>query len=96
MANQTSALITALHLRRTAAIAQWMTGQDPAGRGLSQIHARTLVADGTLDQLDPVPNDFLLERGIPRAHLLLYPDAGHAFLFQDAARFVPAIDRFLR
>ena len=31
-----------------------------------------------------------------RAHLLLYPDAGHAFLFQDAARFVPAVERFLR
>jgi len=29
------------------------------------------------------------------AHLLLYPDAGHAFLFQDAAEFVPAVERFL-
>lgn len=82
--------------QQTAAIAQWMAGQDPAGRGLSRIHARTLVADGTLDALNPVPNDWLLERGIPRAHLLLYPDAGHAFLFQDTARFVPAIDQFLR
>jgi len=26
----------------------------------------------------------------------MYPDAGHAFLFQDAARFVPAVERFLR
>lgn len=79
-----------------AAIQQWMAGQDPAGRLLGRIRARTLVADGTLDQLDPVPNDFLLARGIPRAHLLLYPDAGHAFLFQDSARFVPAVERFLR
>jgi pimeloyl-ACP methyl ester carboxylesterase len=43
-----------------------------------------------------VPNDRLLARGIPRAGLLLYPDAGHAFLFQDAAQFVPAVERFLR
>jgi hypothetical protein len=28
--------------------------------------------------------------------LLLYPDAGHAFWFQDAARFLPAVERFLR
>lgn len=86
---------TAIKTEQNAAIQQWMTGQDPAGRQLNRIHARTLVADGTLDQLDPVPNDFLLARGIPRAHLLLYPDAGHAFWFQDAARFVPAVDQFL-
>jgi pimeloyl-ACP methyl ester carboxylesterase len=81
---------------QTAAIQQWMAGQDPAGRQLSRIHAPALVADGTQDQLDPVQNDWLLTRDIPRAHLLVYPDAGHAFLFQDAAEFVPAADRFLR
>jgi pimeloyl-ACP methyl ester carboxylesterase len=73
-----------------------VAGQDPAGRRLSRIQARTLVADGTLDKLNPVQNDQLLARGIPRAHLLLYPDAGHAFWFQDAARFLPAVERFLR
>lgn len=82
--------------QQTAAINQWMAGQDPAGRQLSRIQALTLVADGTLDQLNPVPNDQLLARGISGAHLLLYPDAGHAFWFQDAAQFVPAVERFLR
>jgi pimeloyl-ACP methyl ester carboxylesterase len=86
----------AVKTEQNAAIQQWMAGQDPAGRRLSRIHARTLVADGTLDELNPVPNDLLIEHGIPHAHLLLYPDAGHAFLFQDAAWFVPAVDRFLR
>lgn len=81
--------------QQTAAIQQWMAGQDPAGRLLSRIQAPTLVADGTLDQLNPVQNDQLLARGVPCAHLLLYPDAGHAFLFQDAAQFVPAVERFL-
>lgn len=81
---------------QTAAIQQWMAGQDPAGRRLSRIQAPTLVADGTLDQLDPVPNDVLLAHGIPRARLLMYLDAGHAFLFQEAARFVPAVEGFLR
>jgi pimeloyl-ACP methyl ester carboxylesterase len=85
----------AIKTEQTAAVAQWMAGQDPAGRRLSRIQARTLVADGTLDQLNPVPNDQLLARGIPRASLLLYPDAGHAFLFQDAAQFVPVVERFL-
>ena len=86
----------AVKAQQTAAIAQWMAGQDPAGRRLRSIQAPTLVADGTLDQLNPVSNDRLLAHGIPRAGLLLYPDAGHAFLFQDAAQFVPVVERFLR
>lgn len=86
----------AVKAQQTAAVQQWMTGQDPAGRDLNRIQAPTLVADGTLDQLNPVRNDQLLARGIPRAQLRLYPDAGHAFWFQDAARFVPTVERFLR
>jgi pimeloyl-ACP methyl ester carboxylesterase len=54
------------------------------------------VADGTLDQLDPSPNDRALAASVPGAKLLLYPGAGHAFLFQDAASFLPAVERFLR
>lgn len=86
----------AVKAEQTAAIQQWMAGQDPSGGQLSRVQARTLVADGTLDQLNPVANDQLLARGIPRAHLLLYPNAGHAFLFQAAAQFVPEVERFLR
>ena len=85
----------AVKAQQDTAIQHWMAGQDPAGRQLSRIRASTLVADGTLDQLDPTANDWLLALGIRRAHLLLYPDAGHAFLFQDAAQFVPAVERFL-
>jgi pimeloyl-ACP methyl ester carboxylesterase len=86
----------AVTAEQNAAIARWMAGQDRAGRRLARIRARTLVSDGTRDALDPVPNDRLLARGIPRASLLLYPDAGHAFLFQDSAQFVAVIQRFLR
>ncbi len=85
----------AVKAQQTAAITQWMAGQDPAGRRLSRIKAPTLVADGTLDQLNPVPNDQLLAHGIPARTCCLYPDAGHAFLFQAAAQFVPAVERFL-
>lgn len=85
----------AVKTQQEAAVRQWMAGQDPAGLRLSRIRARTLVADGTQDQLDPVANDRLLARGIPGADLLLYPDAGHAFLFQEGARFVSALERFL-
>ena len=86
----------AVRSAQNLAIQQWMAGQDPAGREVGRLRVRTLVADGTLDQLDPAANDVLLARSVPGARLLLFPDAGHAFLFQDTALFVPAVEGFLR
>jgi len=77
------------------AIQQWLAGQDPPGRQIGKLRVPTLVADGTLDQLDPTANDRLLAGSVPGARLILYPDAGHAFLFQDASSFIPAVERFL-
>ena len=77
------------------AVQQWIAGNDPAGRRLGQLRLPTLVADGTEDQLDPVANDRLLADTIPAAKLILYPDAGHAFLFQDLASFLHAVQQFL-
>jgi pimeloyl-ACP methyl ester carboxylesterase len=77
------------------AVQQWIAGQNPAGRQLGKLRLPTLVADGTLDQLDPVANDRLVADGIPGAKLILYPGAGHAFLFQDLAGFLSAVQRFL-
>jgi pimeloyl-ACP methyl ester carboxylesterase len=53
------------------------------------------VADGTDDALDPVSNDRMLAALIPGARLVLYPGAGHAFLFQDARSFVAELTSFL-
>ena len=55
----------------------------------------TLVADGTDDRLDPVTNDHGLGRLIPGARLVLYPGAGHGFLFQDGTRFASLVSSFL-
>jgi pimeloyl-ACP methyl ester carboxylesterase len=78
------------------AIQQWMSGGDPAGVRFGRTRVPTLVADGTADQLNPSANARLLVHSMPGASLLLYPGAGHAFLFQDSARFLPAVERFLR
>ncbi len=77
------------------AVDQWWAGADPAGRLAATITAPTLIADGTADRLDPLANSRTLARLIPGARLVLYPDAGHAFLFQDQAAFVPLIESFL-
>jgi pimeloyl-ACP methyl ester carboxylesterase len=77
------------------AVGQWIAGRDEAGRQLDEVRLPTLVADGTLDQLDPVANDQALARSVPGAKLILYPGAGHAFLFQDSASFLGAVKQFL-
>jgi pimeloyl-ACP methyl ester carboxylesterase len=77
------------------AMSDWWGGIDAAGRKISSLSAPTLVADGTDDQLDPVANDHILAHLIPGARLVLYPDAGHAFLFQEPARFGSLVESFL-
>ncbi|HEY5334842.1 MAG TPA: alpha/beta hydrolase [Mycobacteriales bacterium] len=77
------------------ALASWTTGQEPAGTKIATISAPTFVADGTEDQLAPSANSTTLTHTITGATLVLYPQAGHAFLFQDEAAFVPAVAAFL-
>jgi pimeloyl-ACP methyl ester carboxylesterase len=81
---------------QSLAVQQWIAGYDGAGLRFGQVRLPVLVADGTLDQLDPSVNDRALAGLVPGAKLLLYPGAGHAFLFQDAASFLPAVERFLQ
>ena len=42
-----------------------------------------------------VSNDRMLARLIHGAHLVLYPGAGHGFLFQDSRMFVSVLKSFL-
>jgi pimeloyl-ACP methyl ester carboxylesterase len=69
------------------------------GRGtwsrLPSLRLPVLVADGEEDVVVPTVNSRHLARRIRRARLRLFPDAGHAFLIQDRARFAPLVERFL-
>jgi pimeloyl-ACP methyl ester carboxylesterase len=86
----------AVRTAQQAAIDQWFAGDDASGRRPGEIKAPTLVADGTQDALNPSSNDHMLADLIPGARLVLYPDAGHGFLFQDAPRFEAELESFLR
>jgi pimeloyl-ACP methyl ester carboxylesterase len=77
------------------AMSNWRTGSDAAGRKTARISAPTLIADGSDDQLDPRANDRALARIIHGARLVLYPDAGHGFLFQDWPHFAALVESFL-
>jgi pimeloyl-ACP methyl ester carboxylesterase len=77
------------------AVTTWWDGSDPAGKRTANISAPTLIADGTVDRIDPLSNSRALGKLIPTARLVLYPDAGHAFLFQDPTTVAFAIKSFL-
>jgi len=78
------------------AIKSWWSGTDPAGRHANAIAVPTLVADGTSDRLDPVANSHTVAKLIRGAVVDLFPDAGHAFLFQDQGPLIARIESFLR
>jgi pimeloyl-ACP methyl ester carboxylesterase len=77
------------------AIERWFAGDDASGHQLGEIRAPTLVADGVEDAVNPVSNDRMLARLIDGARLVLYPGAGHGFLFQDSGMFVSELTSFL-
>jgi len=89
------AVAAATKTAQAGAVTKWWDGTDAAGRKIARISVPTLIADGTDDQLDPVANDHTLARLIPTSRLVLYPDAGHGFLFQEGVRFASLTESFL-
>jgi pimeloyl-ACP methyl ester carboxylesterase len=62
---------------------------------LGDLTIPVLVTNGTEDVLVPVANARILADRIPRAQLMLFTQAGHGMLLQDAARFAAAVRVFL-
>lgn len=74
----------------------WTRGLDTAGPRVEQIASPTLIADGEDDVLAPAANSRLLHHDISGSRLVIYPDAGHGFLFQDSHAFITTVDSFLQ
>ena len=62
---------------------------------LGEITVPALVANGDRDGLFPAIDSAVLARQIPRSRLAIYPDSGHAFLFQHVERFANDVSGFL-
>jgi pimeloyl-ACP methyl ester carboxylesterase len=62
---------------------------------LGSLRAPALVTGGTLDRVVPPVNLERIAGRIPGARLELFPDAAHAFLFQERHRFARAVRDFL-
>ena len=81
---------------QSAAIALWgvvpETGRYSRIKNISQ---PVLVVNGRDDIMVPTINSFILQRHIPNATLMLYPDSGHGAIFQYPELFISHARLFL-
>ncbi|MGB3070244.1 MAG: alpha/beta hydrolase [Ottowia sp.] len=61
----------------------------------AELRLPMLVANGMHDVMLPAYRSYVLAQQAPDAKLLLYPDAGHAFLFQEIFDFSAQMNLFL-
>jgi len=62
---------------------------------IHELKMPVFVANGDNDLLIPTANSFELAQLLPNAHLHIYPNSGHGFLYQHAELFAKHIDMFL-
>lgn len=62
---------------------------------LGELKIPVLVGNGQHDVMIPAYRSYVLAQEVANGKLVLYPDAGHAFLFQYAEDFAAEVDRFL-
>ncbi len=77
------------------AVMSWVMGKDSSYARLENMSQPVLVANGQTDVLMHVYNSYAMAQRAPNAKLVLYPGAGHGFLFQHADEFAKEVDGFL-
>lgn len=78
------------------ALAAWGRGEGSAYAHLDRVRTPTLVLNGTNDIMVPAYSSYVMSQRMPNAQLVLYPDAGHGFLFQYPEQVAGDVLRFLR
>jgi pimeloyl-ACP methyl ester carboxylesterase len=80
---------------QSAALTSWSTGTETAWERLEELTMPILVAAGAQDRLMDAYNSYAMVRRLPNATLMIYGDAGHAFLFQHPNEFARQVVDFL-
>jgi pimeloyl-ACP methyl ester carboxylesterase len=78
-----------------AAISKWGAPRWGAFDYLREIIQPTLVINGSHDVIVYTANSLILQRNLPNAQLILYPDSNHGSQYQYPALFVADVTRFL-
>lgn len=83
--------------RQLSAMTAWLAAPDAALPRLRTIakRVRVLVADGSRDSVLPTAGSRLIGKALPGSKTVVYPGAGHGFLFQKRDLFAPRVVRFL-
>ncbi|WP_433755587.1 alpha/beta fold hydrolase [Nocardia sp. CA-135398] len=71
------------------------TPSDEVRANLQTIKHPVLYANGIQDAMTPAMASYFAVQHLESATLLLYSDAGHAFLFQNAEKFASQVTNFL-
>jgi len=71
-----------------AALAAYGAAKDPSYAHLKGLRLPVLVVNGASDIVIPTINSYILQQFLPRAELILYPDANHGAHFQYHDLFV--------
>ena len=77
------------------AIGKWGVQREGSYEYLKTIRQPTLVINGDSDVIIYSINSWILQRHIPNAQLIIYPDANHGSLYQYPERFVRHASMFL-
>ena len=77
--------------RQVAALMDWYRGANDIVKSFSRIDRPVLVANGNQDAFFSVQQSLVLAREIPTARLTIYPDSGHAFMFQYPESFAKLV-----
>jgi pimeloyl-ACP methyl ester carboxylesterase len=78
-----------------AALTEWGQAKGERFAELKSITQPTLVVNGSNDVMVPTINSFTLSQHIPNAQLIIYPNSGHASLFQYPELFLSHAHTFL-
>jgi len=78
-----------------SALTDWYRGSSGILKSYRQIDRPVLVANGRQDAMFSAQQSFVLAREIPSAQLAIYPDSGHAFMFQYPDTFARLMLDFL-
>jgi pimeloyl-ACP methyl ester carboxylesterase len=78
------------------ALTKWGAPREKPFEYLRKIKQPTLVVNGINDVVVYPVNSWILERHLPNAQLILYPDANHGSLFQYPELFVAHVNLFLK
>jgi pimeloyl-ACP methyl ester carboxylesterase len=81
--------------RQREAIGNYIAGGDSVQDHLKDIRLPTLIVQGSSDVIIPTINSYVLQQKLPKAQLILYPDANHGSFYQYPDLFVKHAALFL-